>query len=258
MKRIIILYHSGVCNTKMVAEKALNELSPHFNTDIFSVEALPACLDFNQYDGMIIGFPTIHASPSPRMEAFMKGLERLEKPLPALLFSTCGFYSANALRIFAKMCILKNIIPVQSQSFRCAATDGTLLFPQWNFLFTHEKKLDEKVAKACSSFINTFKFNAIKARIPRFKLYSILNYPNKFMGKHLKFRIYLHKNKCIKCGQCIKNCPAGALVQDQENYPGFTKEKCENCYRCIHHCPKLALSLSKKKSPLRVLDDRTI
>lgn len=90
--------------------------------------------------------------------------------------------------------------------------------------------------------------------MPRFKLYSILNYPNNLLGKGVTLRIYTHKEKCIKCGKCTRNCPAKSLPKDKEGYPVFLKSKCDKCYRCIHHCPKLALSLSKNKTPKKVLD----
>ena len=69
------------------------------------------------------------------------------------------------------------------------------------------------------------------------------------MGQLITFPIYIHKNKCIRCGKCTTGCPSGAMKIDKEGYPVFDKTKCEKCYRCIHHCPKHALSLNKRKTP---------
>ena len=60
---------------------------------------------------------------------FIKQMEQLEISIPAFLFTTCGLYSANTLRIFAKLCEKKNMITILSRSYRCAATDGILLAP---------------------------------------------------------------------------------------------------------------------------------
>ena len=253
MKRVLILYHSGVTNTRMVAEKVFHRIYNTFDTKMYSVEQMPCDIELNEYDSIVIGFPTIHATPSKRILEFINGFSKLTKPLPAFIFTTCGLCSANTLRIFAKHCIAKNIIPVLNSSYRCSATDGALIAPWMDILFRHEKGLDEKIDKDCACYIKLIQSNHIQLSVPRFKLYSIINYPNKFLGQHLPIKIYLHKNKCIKCEKCIHNCPSAALTKDNDDYPKYIAQNCEKCLRCIHKCPQLALSLSKKKTPRRVL-----
>ena len=253
MDKIIIIYHSGVGNTKLVAKSIEKQLNSDFDTEIYSVEKLPDGLELSNYRGVVLGFPTIHTHPTKRILEFIDGLTRLQKKMPAYIFTTCGLYSANTLRIFSKKCMSKNIIPVVNHSFRCAAIDGILFAPGVRFFFTNEKRLEVKIVNDCNEFKRKLVNLDIKPNIPRFKLYSILNYPNKLMGQHYVFPIYLHKDRCIKCGRCTMNCPGKAMYMNEENYPVYLKEKCERCYRCIHHCPKMALSLSKKKAPKKVL-----
>ena len=134
-------------------------------------------------------------------------------------------------------------------------SDGSLIAPL-RFMkraFKFEKKLEIKVENDCNDFVELLNKDKKRGYIPRFHFGSIINTPNKLAGHLITLKIWLHKNKCVKCNQCIKNCPHSALITDNEGYPKYITSKCENCYRCIHHCPNLALSLNKSKSPKKVL-----
>ncbi|MEM1485142.1 EFR1 family ferrodoxin [Oscillospiraceae bacterium PP1C4] len=250
--KILILYYSGVGNTKMVAEKIFEILKSLHEVRIVSIEKLPTDIVIADYDALAIGFPTIHTSPAMPIVAFIEQIEQLQNPVPTFLFTTCGLYSANTLRIFAQHCKKKNIITILSKSYRCAAADGVLIAPFINIWFCHEKMLDKKVQRDTFEFASLLE-SQIDVNIPRFKLYSILNYPNKFFGQRFKPNIYTYKENCILCGKCIMNCPMQNICKDNEGYPVVVTKNCIHCYRCIHHCPKKALSLSKKHPPSKTL-----
>lgn len=254
MKKIVILYHSGVGNTKKVAGKIYNHLNKTYYVEMYSVEKIPNTFDINNYDGIVIGFPVIHTHPTKRILEFIDRLNKLSDSKPTFIFATRGLFSANSLKIFAKHCITKNLIPVVHSTYRCPAADGSLIAPFMNIWFTYEKNIDVKIASDSEAFITKIEHDNCKLSMPRFKLYSIINYPNKKLGQLITFRIYVHTEKCNKCGKCIRNCPASALEKSENGYPTFNSKKCEKCYRCIHHCPMKALSLSKRKTPKRVVE----
>ena len=116
--------------------------------------------------------------------------------------------------------------------------------------FKNEKGLSEKIKKDVSTFIRRLKAQA-KADMPRYRWYAPLNYPNKMLGKAVTFPIYLHKDRCVNCGKCEKNCPQSA-VSNKDGYPVINRADCINCYRCIHHCPVMALSLYKNRAVEKV------
>ena len=216
--KVLIAYYSGVGNTKMVATKIFEMLSDGHEATIASIEEFPTDINITVYDALVIGFPTIHATPAKPMIDFINQINMLETPVPTFLFTTCGLYSANTLRTFAQKCISKNIIPILSKSYRCSATDGALIAPSMNIWFRNEKKLDEKVKSNVRDFIR-LQNQPVVTTIPRFKLYSILNYPNKFFGQRFSPKIYIHKENCVSCGKCINACPMQSINEDNEGYP---------------------------------------
>lgn len=243
MKPFLIIYFSGVGNTRSVAESIMADISG-IPTEIYSVENLPMDFSIEKYSAVIIGTPTYHSEPAKPLMDFIGTVESSRK-IPAFIFTTCGLYSENCLRILAKKCLERKMIPVHSASYRCCATDGMLLTPYMECWFKNERDLQEKIKSDVSTFICKLKSRS-KAEIPVPKWYTVLNYPNKMLGKAVTFPIYLHEDRCIRCGKCIVKCPKKAISKSVD-YPVVNRAECINCYRCIHHCPELALSLFKDK-----------
>ena len=250
MNKIVILYYSGVGNTKTIAQYMYNYLKQNHNVDMYSIEELSTEFSFDKYSKAIIGFPTIHTEPAVPMTHFIQQLGKSKKPLPTFVYTTCGLYSGNAIRIFCKSAIAKNIVPIYTSSYRSPAIDGILLTPKIKRWYAYEKGISLRIKVDLENFLS---ITGVRSKIPRLKWYSALNYPNKMIGKYTKFQIYLHESKCIKCGVCIENCAVGAYVKGDNHLPILNARKCVNCYRCIHHCPKRALSLSKRKAPEKTI-----
>ena len=56
-----------------------------------------------------------------------------------------------------------------------------------------------------------------------------------------KDKIVCNKEKCVKCGICMKHCPAKAITLNP--FPEINPEKCIRCFCCIEVCPNHALHL---------------
>lgn len=253
---LIVIYHSGAGSTKYIAELFYNALKKcGHSADISAVER---CRDvnFEHYDGAVIGFPTYHASPSPSISKFIQSIPAAKNNLPVYLFTTCGWYSANSLRILAKSCLKKNLVTVGSRSFRAPASDGVLLIPQCKGFMKFEKNITHKVEQCAKNAAELFAAGEVKLNLPRWKFYSLLNYPNKLAGQYLyKPKIYVNNDVCVKCGKCVSDCANGCISLVNGRII-LNQTACEHCYRCIHHCPKGALSLNKNGQTRVQLNDQ--
>ena len=60
----------------------------------------------------------------------------------------------------------------------------------------------------------------------------------------MKIRVSVDKDKCTKCGLCIKDCVTSSLVYDNEGIPSYVKEnnRCNGCQHCMAVCPAGAVS----------------
>ena len=59
----------------------------------------------------------------------------------------------------------------------------------------------------------------------------------------LDFRI--DEERCIQCGECVLECPAGVIAMDA--YPEMTNEAgCFQCQHCLAVCPTAAVSILGK------------
>ena len=56
-------------------------------------------------------------------------------------------------------------------------------------------------------------------------------------------QIKIDNEKCIKCGDCMSICPAGAIIL--ENGKITVTEKCVLCLACVSDCRQDAVIIKK-------------
>ncbi|MDR1874482.1 MAG: EFR1 family ferrodoxin [Synergistaceae bacterium] len=67
------------------------------------------------------------------------------------------------------------------------------------------------------------------------------------------FPISVNPEKCVRCGRCADNCPAGAITMP-DGLPVVNASLCESCQRCVGFCPAGALGVSGKPAePYRAM-----
>ncbi len=243
-QKILILYHSGAGSTKTIAD-VYSILLKEYQTDI-----LPVSLSFDytligRYDLLVFCFPCYHCDVSKLMKEFLERMPEQPQPTKAFAFLTYGLYAGNAIRNFIKKCRSKKIHVENYADYRAPATDGTLLLPSFRFMYRYEKNVSGNILKDIEKIKKILSGERSTRKLPRFKLYTLLNYPNEILGKKSKPRIKVRKEVCTNCHLCVNRCPRGCWTAGT-SYPVFDPVACDSYYKCIHHCPREALVFSEK------------
>lgn len=66
---------------------------------------------------------------------------------------------------------------------------------------------------------------------------------NKYITRLLTPKPVISNSTCIKCGYCVKVCPAKVIYM--EGYPKINLDKCIRCYCCHELCPKKAIHIKQ-------------
>ena len=199
----------------------------------------------SNYELLIFGFPCYHCNLPTLMEEFMEKMPSQSFKKKAFVFITYGLYAGNTLRKFIEKCKEKNIYVAGYADYRSPATDGSLMFPPFKFMYRYERKIAENILQDIEKVKMILSTEHFKYKLPRFKLYSILNYPNELSGKNFKPQIKVREDVCTNCHLCVSGCPRDSWSIGA-HHPVFDKSKCVTCYKCIHHCPQEALVFSTK------------
>jgi pyruvate ferredoxin oxidoreductase gamma subunit len=63
------------------------------------------------------------------------------------------------------------------------------------------------------------------------------NSPLRHTGSWRVFRPVIDLDACTRCGICFALCPDGAIVLDENAYPGIDYDNCKGCMICYQECP---------------------
>ena len=78
-----------------------------------------------------------------------------------------------------------------------------------------------------------------------FKRSVTLEYPEKKRSVNDVFRGKLIVDGCIKCGNCKKVCPTGAITIGENKFQ-INLKKCIFCGNCTYYCPVKAIRNTKE------------
>ncbi|MDD1668228.1 MAG: DUF362 domain-containing protein [Methanomicrobiales archaeon] len=64
------------------------------------------------------------------------------------------------------------------------------------------------------------------------------------VGYLLGARPAIRRGRCVSCGKCAENCPAGAIRYVQGEVPSIRYRQCIRCYCCQELCPEGAVEVA--------------
>ena len=256
--KILIIYHSGSGSTRTVGQVFREKLSKLYTVDMVQVGPRPNYQMLSDYDLLLFGFPTYHARPSTSMMEYVDNMPRAQAPQTAFVFTTCGLYTGNSLRILIKRLEEKNIMAAGALQIRGPASDGVLLYPSlFSLMFKYEKRAAEKISQAVADIGRLLRSHTTRPRIPAYKWYAPINDVVNFFGKRAyhKYRDGLHTlgDRCTNCNLCVRNCERGCWTEGK-GHPSFKPTNCEFCLECVHNCPQQAIVFSDKLKDAPRLD----
>lgn len=255
--KILILYFSGTGNTYFIADKIRNELSKkNYDVNLSSVEKFQP-VDIEKFDTLILGYP-IYALDMPLfLQEYINKLT-IPRTKTVILFSTMGFYGANASRKIGLRLVKAGMIPLHFEEIKMPGSDALMFMKKESehvlkiksTNFDESVNINRAVNNIVSVIDNLFIHNEVKERIklPHIKLGGLIvdglmNIIYKFVEKKLKQKFWVN-NKCIKCHLCENICPSHNIVVKDEKVVFL--DKCFLCMRCINQCPTEAIQIGKK------------
>ena len=92
------------------------------------------------------------------------------------------------------------------------------------------------------------KFNFDNVKLPSTKLLYALppkmtNLLVKNLGKFVWIKPYIDNNKCKRCAQCVKACPAKAIKVDKNRNLFVDVKKCISCFCCHELCENKSIEI---------------
>ena len=86
-------------------------------------------------------------------------------------------------------------------------------------------------------------------KVPVFQKNSLFDYintkkENKDFGKLYLFEVKINE-KCVRCLNCLRSCPVGAISQKEDGSLEIDQKKCIHCYTCQEVCPNGGIDLVK-------------
>jgi NAD-dependent dihydropyrimidine dehydrogenase PreA subunit len=248
MSNILSLFHTGSGSTKTVAKLFKTKLNEFHNIEMQRIHQDFDYGKLSNYDFILIGFPTYFWTPSTSISEFVAKMPVYERPLKAFVYTTCGLYNGNSLRILVKKLFKKNLISVAHATIKSPASDYILFPISASSMFEYENGLSEKIDRSVSEINEQLRTAEISYKVPAFKLYvpfnNLLKGPGKKWFYYYRDRLHNLEDRCINCNLCVNNCQYNCWSEG-ENFPSYKSENCEFCLGCVHNCPQKAIIFSE-------------
>ncbi len=203
--------------------------------------------DTKEYKDDAIGFifPVYDGTVPRIMEKFLSS-----KKFEAEYFfavALYGFFSGAAVMNFEKLAAKYNV--------KLDYTDEIKMVDNYLPLFSIEKELEKVPSKKIEENTERILQN-INTRTHSLKKLTFVKAAGTFLEKPMLHKTNSGKaahdftvnENCVKCGTCVRVCPAGNVTLSDHVSFG---DACYSCFACVHACPKNAIHVKGERSSKR-------
>lgn len=239
IKKVVLYFFSGTGNTLFVSKTFASELGKYgIATELIPLPC-PAPGNIEDDTILAVAFPVYSQTAPPFVCDWLRSLPETKKETPVVLISTLAGFSGLVKGPFHYL--------LKKKGYKPLAVNEFIMPPNFIHQYSDENRNSKirgraklaiaKFAKDVAagnakwpwrpSFLNVFQFLVEK----------MFRYCGSgWLGRGFK----ADKNKCTRCGLCIKLCPVKNISTGNEGFPAWRK-KCQQCLRCINYCPANAI-----------------
>lgn len=241
-KKCLLIFYTGTGNTKYITNKLAPKLEEEsFEIAIYQINPLNLeTLDLSKYDIVGVGYPIYGFNMPGIVHKFFKK-QRFKEGQRVFVYKNSGeTYSTNDSSSLALSRILKRQKAILTNEYH-------FMMP-YNIHFRYDDNLIKEMLDMDEKLLKIL-VKEIKDEIPNVKKYklinNLINYPLRltYIGGNINVLFYkVKKDKCIKCGLCIKNCQTNNIYFDKNGNVKFHSH-CIMCMNCTLNCPKDAIRM---------------
>ena len=243
----LAIYFSGTGNTKYILDLMKHDLQIHNHTlELSSIEDQPTFS--NQYDFYVFGAP-IHGEffPAIYLDWIKSNVPQVAEK-PCLIITTLAANNTpTGLGHIGRIIQKKGFHIVSQQRFTMPNNWPSILFAIPSK--AHIAKLRLQAKPSVAELVDYFTHNIERIDTPNpFMYYSIRPFHKlvtRYINRWAQKNIRVDHSKCVRCGLCVKICPAENL--SLVNQKIIAQNRCIACMRCVHACPVNAFLVKGKQ-----------
>ncbi|MCD4733930.1 EFR1 family ferrodoxin [bacterium] len=242
---IQLRYYSGAGNTEVLSSEIEGEFTRRGYSVCFErITKQSNAQPPTGFDLLGVGFPVYHFRPPRLVVELLNSLDGGGRSI--FFFLTKGMASGDSLRQVMTLAKERGFRTVAAAEFYYPGTDALLLFCKKGSTLehllksVHSRKLQRQVNRLVEQAIHGAVISP-----PAQKYYHPLVAPfNDNPYQYLVEEFTVLRDRCIKCGLCVKGCPRDNIRWSSgEIAIGL---ECDLCLRCLHHCPTEAIQLGER------------
>jgi ferredoxin/flavodoxin len=245
MKSAIIFYFSGTGNTELVAVMLKDELEKRqYQAELIRMEDVlkkKTPLNLGRYDLVGIGSQVIGFATPTLVNKFVRMLPEAQGK-KAFVFRTAGGVAPvnyNASKPMIHKLSRKGYDVFYERIFSIGSNWITK-FDDGIIVRLHEAAR-KKAGLMCDELVLGKKRFLKTGFFQKVLMGCVMRITPLFF--RIAGKDYAVNESCTHCGLCVKNCPAGNIVE--KNGKMTFKMSCNLCMRCVYSCPRNAIHFRK-------------